>query len=461
MTAHPSESSFLQLWTVIQQSTDDLWLAVSIIALAPFVPEAYYPQVFQTALALPATHPHVSDSPEWRLGNVLEALAKNVPESFFMQFWNMVSTMDEKWQHIRRISLQQKLLMRVPDSCFATIWNAISQVETTQNQREQLYDLLITLTPERHFGQVWETVEALENQVRQGQWLLILAPKVPENFFAPFWEIVKTVKNGYLRAQILKALIPQLPRTMLDEAVEMALTIPLYEARMGALEKLIHLLSTEQCEAFLATLLPAHWENEVELSEVFASLQNTWQPGHWERIMLALAPQLSEERLQAILPALLQVILKHLRSDEDRVDTLKKLLGRVPESALPATMEAIWSIQMEHGQEDVLATLLTSSSDKPRTWIRVLELATEKTRATGEIRYLLHTLQAAPVALQQTAPQQLYPVLHDILHTLAQFSRREALTDLVSLEPTLRALGGEEALISTVCAALEIGCWWP
>jgi len=126
-----------------------------------------------------------------------------------------------------------------------------------------------------------------------------------------------------------------------------------------------------------------------------------------------------------------------------------------------ADWEAIWSIQMEYDKEDMLATLLTSSSDNPHTWIRMLELATEKTRATGEIRYLLHTLKAAPVALQQAAQQQLYPVLHDILHTLAQLPRREALTNLVSLEPTLRALGGEEALISTVCAALEIGCWWP
>jgi hypothetical protein len=55
----------------------------------------------------------------------------------------------------------------------------------------------------------------------------------------------------------------------------------------------------------------------------------------------------------------------------------------------------------------------------------------------------------------------LYHALHEILHLLAQRTRRDMLADLVFLTPAIRALGGEEAVAEVCCAVLEVGYWWP
>jgi hypothetical protein len=95
------------------------------------------------------------------------------------------------------------------------------------------------------------------------------------------------------------------------------------------------------------------------------------------------------------------------------------------------------------------------------TWTKVLALAAAKTRATGKVHFTAQVLKAADQFVQQAPPALLYPVLHDILHLLAQYTRRDTLVNLALLTPAIRVVGGEEAIVEICCSTLEVGCWWP
>jgi len=88
-------------------------------------------------------------------------------------------------------------------------------------------------------------------------------------------------------------------------------------------------------------------------------------------------------------------------------------------------------------------------------------LATAKTRITGNVQFTALVLKVADQFVQQSSPALLYPVLHEILHHLAQYTRRDTLANLALLAPAMRIVGGEKAIVESCCATLEMGCWWP
>jgi hypothetical protein len=452
LAEHTPERNFAQLWAAIQQNTNQEWLSLSIKTLVPHLPESFYPQVFQAALAFPITPATLHESLESGPVHPLVTLTGYVPESFFLQFWHTASKIEDT---LLRALLREHLARRVPANCFAAIWQEVSTLEENQTRRESLWQELARHTPVHFFPQVWETVQTLDDAWLQAKLLVALASHVPASFLPQFWQKMQTVDDGH-KVNIIYQLVPQLPSETLSEALDIVLKIPSSGMTKGLLPWMIAFLSEEQSEDFLNTLLVTH-SSEDELVEAFTSMQK-WR-GRWrEQMLLALVPRLPEARLQAILPALLKAIL-HNRQDDERVEVLAKLATRVSADSLPVMLEAIWSLQAAQSRRQVLNVLLPTLT--PGGWIRVLELAQEKTRTTGEARYLLQVLNATPVSLQKTDPAQLYPALHDILRQLAQKPRREALDGLAFLEPALRTLGGAEAVSAAACAALEIGRWWP
>jgi hypothetical protein len=91
----------------------------------------------------------------------------------------------------------------------------------------------------------------------------------------------------------------------------------------------------------------------------------------------------------------------------------------------------------------------------------MLESAVVRMRDTGDAHFLLHVLKAAGSLAKQSSPTLLYPALQEILHLLAQHTRRDALADLALLWPAINTLGEEKAVTEVCCATLETGCWWP
>lgn len=451
------ETDAAHIWSIIQQTQDEQVLGMAIRALADHLPESLYPQVFQTAfdLCTAPAHPKRSAHLEQKNKEVLKELALCVPESFFLQFWHKIGALESRWE---RLSLREALVLKVPASCFVEIWNNIRIVEEENAERSNLWEKLLRNLPEQFFEQIWPVLKDLDDRWLKGKMLAAVAARVPQDFQAEFWQTTKVLSNTQMQVRILYELGPRLQPEMLTEVLAAAMNFTPEGIASSWLIWMASLLSEKQSTTFLRILLPEQWTQQ-ELVSVFTNLQTKWSPGVWERLMLALAPNLPAELLQTILPALMQVALSHPRSEEDRVTLLAKLAVCCPESTLPNLLEATWSIQVEYGRQQVLTTLLPRLTRQG--WSLVLAHALAQTRETGNTIYLLQLIQSAPATLQQSAPDQLYPILHDLLLQIAQRPRREALTALAMLTPALRALSSPETNLSIALTILEIGGWWP
>ncbi|HEY0753982.1 MAG TPA: hypothetical protein VGD98_08490 [Ktedonobacteraceae bacterium] len=457
LAKHASASNFAQIWTMVQQTQDTQQLVSTIKGLLPYIPEALYPQVFETILALllSANQPDIDAADRQKIIETLEELADYVPASFFLEFWQSIDTLENKLQ---RADLREKLASRVPESYFVQIWNEVNIVEQDNTRRNQLWEKLLWKLPERFFVQVWDPVKGLEDTWLQGKMLSALAAHVPTDFLAEFWQNVKGLNDPQVQLRILYELAPRLPQEAVREALDMALQFSFGSTVSDWLLWMATFLSSEQSELFLTTLLPTPWTPE-DLPDVFTAMREKWPRDSWERLMVALLPRLPQASLEIMLPAFLDVTLRRMQADEDRVAILRKLSANVPPGALPTMLEATWSLQTPHNSQQVLADFMPNLT--PAAWLQALELASVKARSTGMTIHLLHVLNAAPVELQQSAPAPLYLALSFILHQLASLPRREALASLTLLEPTLRALGSEEMSVATLCSVLEIGRWWP
>ncbi|HLI71946.1 MAG TPA: ATP-binding protein [Ktedonobacteraceae bacterium] len=420
LAPHMSEDFFALLWAAIQQVREKKWQARAISTLAPYVPERFFPDVFLAAQALPLQETRTK-APQAELPDPLEALAAQVPESFFPTFWEIVSNLQAQW---RRARLQTALAGRVPESFFPDVWETACAMEDT-----------------------WDRAEMLE----------ALAPRVPREFFRAFLGVLNELQGQINHISILKALIPRLSAEQLADVLEITLALPEQKGRIEVVEALIPHLSAEQCAAFLHIPF-ASWSADERVERLIA-IKEAWPQGWWERILAALVPRLPEEVLRAILPAVLQVMQERVKFDETRCWLLTKLAVRVPEEVLPEMLEALWSFDDEQHRAQVLTALLPGLSQAGRA--KALELMLARTREAEGAHFLLRALANTGPAVQQAPPALLYPVLRDLLHSLASSTRREAVLNLAPLAPVVCILGGEEAAAAVCCALLEVGSWWP
>jgi hypothetical protein len=412
LASHMSEDVFVSLWETVQGLPDEQRLR-TIGVLAPSVPERFFPQVFQVALD---TFNKKLRERKGRgvLGDALEALAAYVPESFFLPFWQAVLPMPDAWL------------------------------------RERLQALLAARVPERFFAQVWQAVEEMENQWQQARLLEALAPHVPEPFFDVFWQTLSDLKYRTKQMQILKTLLPHLAGERLAPILHTVQTWPHPQERRELLETLLPYLSAEQSALLFHTLLAPHQE---ELSRAGGESR---PDSEQLKLLVGLAPRLPESEFRALLPELLQAARRHPQESE-RARILTALAPRTPEEHLPEVVDVLWSLEGE--RERVLAALLPALT--PTGWSKILALTTAKIHAGGDVHILGQILQGAGTLAHTPGTSTLYPALRDFLHLLAQSTRRDALLRLRPLATTLRALGGETAVIETCCAALETGYWWP
>ncbi len=281
-----------------------------------------------------------------------------------------------------------------------------------------------------------------------------LAPRVPEDFLLPFWETLETLDYPAKQFQIIKMLLPRLSTEWLEGILHMAQTSPYLRERTELLRAIIPYLSAEQSLSMLNTLLPTQ-------EDLRARSELEWEVWHSEEhvsYLVELAPRLSEEAFLELLPRLFRAS-QFMRTDGERANLLTRVARRAPEEMLPETMKILWSIETEQIQQMVLTVLLPTLT--PGGWDRVLEMATAKARASGDLRFLTRILRVAGQLAQPPAPSLLYPALRDLLHLLAQEVRRDTLIQLAPLAATIAVAGGETAVREACCAALEPGSWWP
>jgi hypothetical protein len=321
----------------------------------------------------------------------------------------------------------------------------------SKTNQAKMLEALALRVPEGFFSRFLQAVQAMPDEAHQAKVLEALAPGVPEHFSSHFWRAMRAMENIAKQAQVLKALIPHLPQEKLADVRQMMQALPYGETRVELLEALVPYLPEEQCAEVLEALVPL-------LPGVDGGLEATWLTRWHVRTVAVLLPHLPEKRLLAGMLAVLKAI-SIMRPEEERVWVLTKVASHVPEELLKEFLGVLWSIGMQQHQAQVLAKLLPPLSEAG--WATVLELARMQMRDRGDANFLLQVFKAAGSLVRQASPMLLYHALHEILHLLAQRTRRDMLADLVLLAPAIRALGGEEAVAEVCCAALEVGYWWP
>lgn len=411
------ENRFERLWQAVRQIENGPQRQHAIGAIAPCVPEQLFPQVFQAALDLADSGATTEEKWQGMAGNVLEALTSRVPESFFPHCWQAVNEIQDHW---RRARLQALLAAHVPETCFA---------------------------------QVWQTMNGLEDQWQQTSILEALAARVPESYLPQYWETVEALELRVKQFQIVKILIPRLSADQLDSVLSLAHSFT-QSAQKELLRAMIPHFSAEQSIRLLDTLLPPP-EQQGAREE---AKQLIWRNEERVSYLGELAPRLPEEHFLALLPRLLEAS-RLIQKGEERARLLSRLAPRAPEETLAEIMEALWQIEMPQTRQEVLDALFPALT--PDGWGIVLRLATEKARATGNLYLLTQVLRTAGALAQPPSPALLYSPLRDLLHLLAQGTRRDVLTHLMPLTNILSIVGGDTALRETCRAGAETGYWWP
>ncbi len=442
LAAHMSESLFKQLWEAVQAIGNKGKRQRMQEILMPYVPERFFSLIWEEVQEIPEAGVRYQ---------ILEALATRVPEDFFLSF--LMAAQEIPAEPMRGQVLEE-LAPHVPEAFFPQFFIAARGMSYEQVRVKTLKGI-IPHVPESYIPQVWRAAQAVQNKWARAELIEELAPHIPRSYFPRFWRDVRTIMDvGGVRTQILKALLPYLVQERFADVLEIVQELPYEREQVALLEVLVPHLSEEQSVNVLEIMLPSRSEKEL----IEALTQATWEKRQEIRALATLAPHLPDKRSLPIVPALLKAT-RELKVEKDQSWLLTKLAAHVPEELLKEMLEITWSLTMEQYRVQVLQILL---STLPQTgWAEVLELVLTKMHATGDANYGLEILKAAASLTQPSPSALLYSVVYEVLRFLSQRERRDTLPDLALLLPTMRVLGGEEALMGGCSAALEVGYWWP
>lgn len=133
----------------------------------------------------------------------------------------------------------------------------------------------------------------------------------------------------------------------------------------------------------------------------------------------------------------------------------RHLTGELREEALAEALAAARAIGNEWARAEALAALA------PYLTGELVAEGLAAARAIGDEGARARALAALAPQMAELASAVLCPLWKETLHHLAARTRRDVLSDLGALAPALVALGGQEAVVTTLRAVLDVGRWWP
>jgi uncharacterized protein YeeX (DUF496 family) len=445
LAQHMPEEFFPQLWKAIQRISSEGWQMWIVRALAPRMSESLFSQIWKAVQAIKNREKHTA---------LLVTLAPHIPERFFSSFWEEARTIHDKKIQWRVL---EALASHVPEEFIPQFLIA---VRTFPNEpvRMQMMLPLFSYIPERLFPLLWGEMQTIQNKRLQAKMLLELVPHVSEHSLPYIWEAMQTIDDIVAQMHILQALSPHLSQEKLIEALHRAQTLSYGQWWGEIVEAVIPYLSEEKRLAVLDELISP--EPEEQLVEIFTYTLEKKQV--LLRTLTAIISYLPHEKQLLIIRPLLKA-LQVLKAEEDKMWFLDKLAFNVPEELVPEMFEVLWSLKAVLYQvpilEKFLQKLLPSLSQT--AWVKVLELAQTRMRATEEIYFTVRLLKAADNLVPQSTSALLYPIVHDVIHLISQYTRKEAFINLAFLIPTMRTISGTQAIVASCSATLEVGNWWP
>jgi F0F1-type ATP synthase delta subunit len=331
--------------------------------------------------------------------------------------------------------------------------------------------------------EAWKIALAMGDEQNKARLLAMLAPYFPQELrneiVQQALEATQMLLDKY-QAELLIKLVPYLPLQLKDEVVREALEMTQYmkddAERIEVLVKLapyLPSLSERKVYEWLSLMIGEMGSGRynASLNEVLSVLAPYFsQPlldhaleyvrrARYDVVRLGapivLAPYLPEQPNDEIV----QEVLKEARTivdDADRAAILAYLAPYLSESFLEKALESMPAITPGIDQPKVLAQLAPYLSEQ----LVQKALLYARKRSSGVL--WSEMFEVLTPYLVKFSSVTLYSVWREILHFSAQRSRAHLLRDTLSTSATIISkLGGQEALMETCRATLEVGQWWP
>jgi hypothetical protein len=211
---------------------------------------------------------------------------------------------------------------------------------------------------------------------------------------------------------------------------------------------------------------------------------------HRGRALLRLVPRLPEALLPEALEAAREIV-----SLQYQADVLRCLIRQMPYSLVLKALQIVRSVRVSKYRAELLGSLALRSPDSQRIEILKEALAAgrrvpeEFGNGGGRAEVLEHLAPHLPEelisdafavacsirsdqsrarAMKALAPRLaelprpvLYSLWQDHLQRSALHERKRLLYDLQALGSVINSLGGAQAILGTINAIDEVGCWWP
>ena len=302
--------------------------------------------------------------------------------------------------------------------------------------------------PEAPLGEALAAARGIGEEQHRARALADLAPHLPEPLLGEALAAARGIRDEYCRTWALADLVPHLPeadrRVVVGEALVAARGIRNEEVRAKAL-------------ADLASHLPEA-ERDAVLGEALAAAQVIGDEGNRAVELADLASHLPEAERGAVLSEALAAA-RGIGDEENRAWALADLAPYLPEAdrrvVLGEALIAARGIGDELDRSPALANLA------PHLPEALLGEALAVAQGIGDADSRARALAALIPGLTALPPQLLYQTWDATLPALASRTRSDLLSDLGILEPTIFALGGQDAVVETFRAIQDVGRWWP
>lgn len=383
--------------------------------------------------------------------------------------------------------------------------DATNMAETLHSQPSDQATLLINLIPylsgsarESALRDALDTAQGLHSEpTAQAELLISLVPLLIEPERGQLALQALTIAQGLhlegsAEIDLLTSLIPHLPESVREGTVQ------------SMLERIRKFRSGGELAETLAAVVPylSGVTREQALQDAMDGIQKETDDRKKASALTALAPYLPEALLQTALEIVPKIGFENIHPDfankwstgvEYRVEALTALAPRLPIPLLQQAVQIGQSIKDEYAQEKALKTLATRLVEL-NCFQEALVAAQHIRREHGAADALKslasrsvelgHVEQALTAALTIDAAstsradsfEEITPYLVSwadkdrgaayaawvsTLHTLAGCARKSAVSDIQGLSSAVTALGAPDAMVETLHAVQDVGCWWP
>lgn len=295
------------------------------------------------------------------------------------------------------------------------------------------------------------------------RWLVAaLAPHVPQSLREPVLgrALTTAAKIPELgsRARALTSLAPYLPERLLEDLVTAIQEIRWPKARVAALTGVASNLSATLRERVMNEALTT--AREIRSPMPRPGGRTLGESIGRVEALVNVALHLPESMLEQVLGEALEAV-REIPSEGGYVDALGDLAPLLSDRLLGRAVELVQELDSESLQAEALHRLAPHLTQKS---IRQALAVARNIDDAGNRDHALSGLSSRLARFPASECSHVWLDVWDgtnLLRSLARRPRFHLLSDLVALQPVIRAMGGRQAREETRLAIEDVGHWWP